>query len=340
MPNPFSRRLEYSYLEDLQGTVDDHELVCQILAGDWTAPQQESGIAVPRYLERLDSELTETLETTNHDLRVTHFDKLKEDNRYPIMGSALATRMIESTDIHEIRSLYENRITNRDGLLPAIFAQVLISNIVVDKPEKAIDNLAKLTPSEGHLIPIIRTAIDINVYKAAKRAASLERAKQKLAYASSDASMAAMNSALDLRVLRSAKRAEQRNNGEATELIREFASSDLASQALLECMEEGSQDASDHPRRRGRYVPRIPPKSRAALRDGRYKARQKKQQQNLMHTLERVHQDEGFLTEELIKATISAMALLGSEVSREAVYTQIHATAHHILLNHYDDDAL
>ncbi len=343
MADPFSRKLEFAYLDDLEETVADHELVCQILAQDWTATQLDSGIAVPRYLESFEREIDETLGQTSIDLRATHYGNFTSDNHYVIQRGKTSSSMLDESDLNRIRSLYENRDSEEKGIPSIIYIQALLNSIMLDKPDAIMDRIAEVSswniPSRDRLIPIMHAAIDTTVYQRARYAPGMEQAKAKLVYASSDAAQGAMNSGLDLRVLRYAKR--RKANGEAApetaDFIRQFASTDLAAQALTECI-EGTRSMRNHPYSTKGYMPRVTPQSREKLRLTRRLAKLNKQREDKAEAYRKFEHDRDFLRDELVKAAKFAMEFLGYDISEQEIFDHVRSTAFLMIHNRTEDE--
>lgn len=344
MANPLSRKYEYLYLEDLEGTVGDHELACQILAQDWTESQRESGVAVPRYLESHDSDIRQSLDITTRDLTETHFSNFEYENRVPILRSKLGSVMIEAANLADIRSMYENRDSEDEGVISVIYMHALIGNIADSKPDKAIDQIAEIAswnvPSWNRLLPIMHATIDTNIYAKAKNTKGMESAKGTTAYASSEASQDAMNSGLDYRVLRYAKRLKAEDDTfeplKIEGFISEFASSELAAQALIECM-SGERSMRNYPHSFKRLKARITLSDRDTWRRERRRVRSQKRHEEVMERIHKRRRDEKFITDELTKAAQYALAFLGYDLSEDEIRLTVQSMTTLLTIDKYDD---
>ena len=185
-----SKGLTRKYSQDLLHIVDDHNVVFDMLAHNWPEERERTRLAMQRYLESYEYEVSSELFTTQTELTQA-LNAYRSDFDSHYTQDSLIGMMLRAKDIHEISSLYNGRNKEYRGVPAMLYINAAILDVLKSSPqknpEKAVERISHHVenglPNGIELIPVFRAAMDADVYKSAKSAKTMDSAKSKLSYA-------------------------------------------------------------------------------------------------------------------------------------------------------------
>lgn len=228
------------YLRELTDVVAEHEIKAKILGKDWTEEEQESATKGYQHLNDTASEVGSSFHRTyltmndiqqriGHHVIQPYADQQSSDSRLNKLWHTHGTQSLKYISAEEKDP--------SSGLPFIIYVNALIDRFsgqaTYTDPQLAIEKMEHTVDVSLH--PILRAAMDFQIFNAARKGMDYTVALPKANFASSHATYQAMQRGLGLRVLSTLynlKFGQASTNMDADSFIAEHASSERSAEIL------------------------------------------------------------------------------------------------------------